>query len=54
MVNNQLRKARTMGMNYPRAAIIGQKHPVSPKCHYLRAWIEKNPPNNQSEEKAVE
>ena len=38
-------------MSYPRTGIMGKKHSVTEKYQYLQAWIEKNPPNNQSEEK---
>ena len=47
-------KARSLGMGYPRTGIMGKKHSVTEKYQYLQAWIEKNPPNNQSEEKADE
>ena len=47
-------KARSLGMSYPRTGIMGKKHSVTEKYQYLQAWIEKNPPNNQSEEKADE
>ena len=47
-------KARSLGMSYPRTGIMGKKHSVTEKYQYLQSWIEKNPPNNQSEEKADE
>ena len=38
-----LRKARTMGLKYPRTGIIGDKHSVTDKSVYLINWLEKNP-----------
>ena len=47
-------KARSLGMSYPRTGIMGKKHSATEKYQYLQDWIETNPPNNQSEEKADE